>query len=131
MMDEFFQENKLSLIEFDIPGVGCYSNPDMPLAHVKFRSSDNDRLIYPMKVRWSWATEPGVGFRRELVQELSKPVNIRLPMNRNAGFSYKIKTKENVVIARLLVAIDGIEDSITQMIYEANRFYVLYCFPAS
>jgi hypothetical protein len=115
-------------VELDVPNMGLYSNPHMPLPHVKYWLPF-DRLINGMMIQWRMI--PGAGLSRCLVQELTKPVNIRLPMNKNPGFSYKVKTKENVIISRLLVDLNDLEDNITQLMNEANRFYILYCFPAS
>jgi len=106
----------------------------MPLAHVKEGVPMKEQLLKPMKLRWEMVWDKAVGhLERNLVQELTKPVNLRLfnKSSKNPGFSYKIKTKENVVITRLIVDIKNVEDGITQLMNEANRFYILYCFPAS
>jgi hypothetical protein len=128
LMDDLFQQHKLSRLEFDIPGVGFYSNAQVPLAHVKKWSSTDDRLLEPMKVCWSWAHGK---FERELQQKISKPINIHLTMDKIPGFNYRIKPKENVVLSRLLVDIRDLDDAISQLTCEANRFYILYCLRSS
>jgi hypothetical protein len=134
-LDKYFQEQKLSTLEINIPKVGFVRDADQAISHVKQITETDAKaiILHPMKLQWG-VREDSNGdryFGRYLVQEISKPLNIRLPLNKNTGFSYKIKTKENVVISRLLVDLKSIEENITQLINEANRFYILYCFPVS
>ena len=128
MMDELFIQHKLSYLEFDIPKIGLYSTPHIPMAHVKKWSTTNDRIIYPMKIRWAynWVGDKH-NFTREISQELSKLLNIHMSMTKNPGFNYRLKTKENVVVSRLLVNSRDVNNAINLLIDEANRFYILYC----
>jgi len=127
-MDELFQQQKLSRLEFDIPLIGFYASALMPLAHVKKWSFTGDRLVHPMRISWSYQLlDKGHAFTRELQQELSKPLNIHLSMTKIPGFNYRLKQKENVVISRLLVDLRDIDEAINILIDEANRFYILYC----
>ena len=128
LMDELFQQHKLSKLEFDVPNVGFYTSPQMPLAHVKRWSTTSDRLVHPTKLSWSYTLVGGsYTFTRELQQELSKPLNIHLSMTKIPGFNYRLRQKENVVISRLLVNLRDIDEAINLLIDEANRFYILYC----
>lgn len=128
VMDELFQQHKLSRLEFDIPEIGFFTNPHMPLAHVKKWSNTNDRLMHPMRLSWSYQiVGNAMQFSREIQQELSKPLNIHLSMTKIPGFIYRLKQKENVVISRLLVDPRDIDEAINMLIDEANRFYILYC----
>jgi hypothetical protein len=127
-MDELFLQHKLSLLEFDIPETGLFVASQVPMGHIRKWTSTSDRLIFPMKICWSYEL---VGnnyvFTRKLQQKITKPLNIHLLMKMQTGFNYKLAHKENVIISRLLVDLRDINEGIDTLMTEANRFYWLYC----
>jgi hypothetical protein len=126
IIDKFFLNNKLTEIQIEVPYAGFILAS--PIAYVKhiLRPEDENSPLFYMKLVWRY-DRLSKTFIRELRQELPKPLNMHMVMTKLSGFNYRIRTKENVVISRLIVNIRDIDESVNTLIDEANRFLILYC----
>lgn len=95
------------------------------MSYVKRQAAKEEILITPMRLVMTW--DPGKGLRRELVQVLTKPMQTDAAKKKE--FFYKISPREEVTISRLIAGIKDINKAIDSLITEANRFYLLYCYP--
>jgi len=120
-----FQKHHLSRLEMWVPEVGLYKAPKQPMSYVKRQAAKDEILIHPMKLVMTWDTDKGL--RRELIQMISKPM--QTDAIRKKEFTYKISPREEVTISRLIAGIKDMNKAIDSLITEANRFYLLYCFP--
>ena len=120
-----FQKHHLSKLEMWVPETGFYKAPKQPMSYVKRQSAQEEILIIPMLLVMTW--DPAKGLRRELVQTITKPM--QTDVNRKKEFLYKISPREEVTISRLIAGIKDINKAIDSLITEANRFYLLYCYP--
>ena len=125
LIDDMFQKHHLSRLEMWVPEVGLFKAPKQPMSYVKRQAAKEEILITPMRLVMTW--DPGKGLRRELVQVLTKPMQTDAAKKKE--FFYKISPREEVTISRLIAGIKDINKAIDSLITEANRFYLLYCYP--
>lgn len=121
-----FIDKQLLNVDLGIPGTGLFKNGIFTKVA---QMSPKERPNIPMKLTWEYVPDGKQGWKfvRKLHQELTKPLNIHLSIKKESGFDYRIHTKQNIVVSRLLVDIRDIDDAIDLLIEEANRFYILYC----
>lgn len=116
----------LARVEINIPDVGLFYSDTYPVPYVKRRIIINEQLLKPMKFVTTFNPADG-GLKRFVTQSLSKPM--QLTISKTRGFIYQLTPRSDAVISKLVVNLDDLDEAISYLIAEANRFYLLYCYP--
>ena len=116
---------ELHRCELIVPSVGLCSSSRYPIAHVKSQEVPSETIVKPMK--FIMYVDHKLGLRRVVEQQLTRPM--QLNRGQIPGFSYEVSPKKDVKISRLVVDLKDLEHAIVELIAEANRFYLLYCYP--
>lgn len=113
--------------EIILPYVGLMLSKDYAMAHVKKRTEPIDILVRPMKFVMIHDSERGLV--RYVEQPLTKPMQFGTAAIKTNGFSYSLSPRTDASVSRLVVNMEDLENAIDLVIAEANRFYLLYCYP--
>lgn len=111
--------------ELNLPQTGLCSSTSYALSHVKHKDHPTEVLVKPMKFVIYYDYK--LGLRRYIEQQLTRPMQFNRGQLR--GFSYEVSPKSDVKVSRLVVDLKDLEHAIDELIAEANRFYLLYCYP--
>ena len=95
------------------------------MAHVKHKDHASEVLVKPMKFVMYYDYK--LGLRRCIEVQLTRPMQFN--RGQVPGFSYEVSPKSDVRISRLVVDLKDLEHAIDELIAEANRFYLLFCYP--
>jgi hypothetical protein len=124
-INSLFNTMGLHRCELIVPAVGLCTSPMYPIAHVKYQDIEGEVILKHMK--FVMCIDPKLGLRRYVEQQLTRPMHLN--RGQTPGFSYEVSPKKDVKISRLIVDLKDLEHAIDELIAEANRFYLLFCYP--